>query len=79
MLSVWTPHLGDIEAGPIRPTLDGVFSMKKFVLAAFAALSLGVALVPAASAAALRNSMHQGAYDNTGNGPQETGVEGGGG
>ena len=53
--------------------------MKKFVLAAFAVLSLGVAVVPAASAATLRDTTHQGAYDNTGRGPQETGVEGGGG
>ena len=53
--------------------------MKKFVLAAFAALSLGVALVPAASAGVLRNSTHQGPYDDTGRGPQETGNEGGGG
>ncbi len=53
--------------------------MKKFVLAAFAVLSLGMAVAPAASAAPLRNSTHQGPYDDTGHGPQETGIEGGGG
>ena len=53
--------------------------MKKIVLAAFAVLSLGVAIVPAASAAMLRNSTNQGPYDDTGHGPQESGLEGGGG
>ena len=53
--------------------------MKKIVLVAFAALSLGTALAPATFAAPARNNTHQGPYDDTGRGPQETGVEGGGG
>jgi hypothetical protein len=37
--------------------------MKKLILAAFAALSLGVAIAPLANAA----TSHQGPYDNTAN------------
>ncbi len=49
-------------------------------LAAFAALSLGVAVVPAAHAAFFgdRQGYHQGPYDDIGHGPQESGLEGGG-
>ena len=56
--------------------------MKNLILAAFAALSLTTAITPAANAAAFGRSYathDSGAYDNTGHGPQETGLEGGGG
>jgi hypothetical protein len=46
--------------------------MKKFFLAALTVLSLGVGVANAAT-------LHNGPYDNTGHGPQETGLEGGGG
>jgi hypothetical protein len=51
--------------------------MKKLILAAFAALSLTAGIAPMAHA--LVYSHHSGPYDNTGNGPGETGQEGGGG
>jgi hypothetical protein len=50
--------------------------------AAFAALSLTAAIVPVANAAGRarpETTHHQGPYDNTGKGPQQTGLEGGGG
>ena len=58
--------------------------MKTMILAAFAALSLGAAVVPAAQAATFgfpQSSLtqHHGPYDDTGRGPGETGLEGGGG
>jgi hypothetical protein len=53
--------------------------MKNLILAAFAALSLTAAIVPVANAAATNGTYHSGPYDNTGNGPGETGMEGGGG
>ena len=56
--------------------------MKNMILAAFAALSLTAAIAPVANAATFgstQTSLHQGPYDNTGHGPQETGLEGGGG
>ena len=53
--------------------------MKNLLLAAFAALSLSAAVVPAAHAFTMMGSQHTGPYDNTGNGPGETGEEGGGG
>lgn len=56
--------------------------MKNFFLAAIAALSLTAAVVPAADAAVFGNpssTHHAGPYDNTGHGPDETGLEGGGG
>lgn len=46
--------------------------MKKIVLAALTVLGLGVG-------AANAYTLHNGPYDNTGNGPQQTGLEGGGG
>ncbi len=55
--------------------------MKKLVLAAFAALSLSVCGAQMANAftrGLVHNSYHSGPYDNTGNGPGETGLEGGG-
>jgi hypothetical protein len=51
--------------------------MRNLILAAFAALSLGVAVAPAANALVYSN--HSGPYDNTGHGPGQTGLEGGGG
>jgi hypothetical protein len=56
--------------------------MKTMVLAAFAALSLSAAVVPAANAAISafpQSTQHSGPYDNTGHGPQQSGLEGGGG
>jgi hypothetical protein len=56
--------------------------MKSFFLAAIAALSLTAALAPAASAYTRgfpQTTHRSGPYDNTGNGPSETGMEGGGG
>ncbi len=56
--------------------------MKTIFLAAFAALSLGVAIAPAANAFTRgfpQSTHHSGAYDDTGNGPGESGMEGGGG
>jgi hypothetical protein len=56
--------------------------MKNLMLAAIAALSFGAAVVPAANAAIRgtpHSTYHSGPYDNTGHGPSETGLEGGGG
>ena len=56
--------------------------MKSFFLAAIAVLSLGAATAPAAYAytrGVPHTTYHAGPYDNTGNGPGETGMEGGGG
>lgn len=55
--------------------------MRYLIRAAFAALSLAT-ITPVANAAtfsSMQNTVHQGSYDNTGHGPQETGLEGGGG
>jgi hypothetical protein len=46
--------------------------MKKFFLAALTVLSLSAGVANAVT-------LHNGPYDNTGHGPQETGLEGGGG
>ncbi len=55
--------------------------MKNLILAAFAALSLTAAIAPVANATIglPHNAFHTGPYDNTGNGPQQSGLEGGGG
>ena len=56
--------------------------MKSFFLAVIAALSLTLAIAPAASAftrGVPHTTYHSGPYDNTGNGPSQTGMEGGGG
>jgi hypothetical protein len=59
-------------------------SMKSLIRVAFAALSLA-AITPVVANAATRGfpqsslTQHQGPYNNTGHGPQETGLEGGGG
>jgi hypothetical protein len=56
--------------------------MKSFFPAVIAALSLTVAIAPAMSACTRgvpHTTYHSGPYDNTGNGPGETGLEGGGG
>ncbi len=45
--------------------------MKKFFLAALTVLSLSAGVANAMTS-------HTGPYDNTGNGPQQTGLEGGG-
>jgi hypothetical protein len=52
-------------------------TMKKLILAAFAALGLTAGIAPMAHA--FTNTYHSGPYDNTGHGPGETGEEGGGG
>ena len=56
--------------------------MKNLFLAALAALSLAVAIAPPAHAFTRgfpTSTQHSGPYDNTGHGPNETGMEGGGG
>ena len=56
--------------------------MKNLILAAFAALSLTAGVAPVAHAytrGMVQSTHHSGPYDNTGNGPGETGEEGGGG
>jgi hypothetical protein len=56
--------------------------MKSFFLAAIAALTLAAAIAPAANAytrGVPHTSYQHGPYDNTGSGPGETGMEGGGG
>jgi hypothetical protein len=56
--------------------------MKNLFLAAVAALSLTAAIAPGANAATRgfpHSTYHSGPYDNTGAGPGETGMEGGGG
>jgi hypothetical protein len=56
--------------------------MKNLVLAAFAALSLTAAIAPSAHAFTRgfpRSTQHSGPYDDTGQGPSETGMQGGGG
>jgi hypothetical protein len=50
--------------------------LQGMILAAFAALSLAAAVAPAANAATTK---HNGSYDNTGKGPDNTGQAGGGG
>ena len=57
--------------------------MKYLIRVAFAALSLAT-IAPVANAATFgfphsSLTQHQGPYDNTGHGPGETGLEGGGG
>ena len=55
--------------------------MKYMIRVAFAVLSLA-SIAPVANAATFgspNSTQHQGPYDNTGRGPQETGLEGGGG
>jgi hypothetical protein len=56
--------------------------MRNLFLAAFAVLSLGVAMAPAANAFSRgfpQSTYHSGPYDDTGHGPGQTGLEGGGG
>jgi hypothetical protein len=56
--------------------------MRSALLAVFAALTLAIAFASSAMAATsgLQNSSGQsGPYDNTGRGPNESGLEGGGG
>nr|WP_294518244.1 hypothetical protein [uncultured Rhodopila sp.] len=56
--------------------------MKSFLLAANAGLSLTAAIAPAANAytrGVPHTTYHSGPYGNTGTGPGETGMEGGGG
>ena len=55
--------------------------MKNLFLAAFAVLGLAIAMAPAANAytAGFPHSPgHSGPYDNTGNSPGDSGLEGGG-
>lgn len=55
--------------------------MKTMILAALTVMSLGVGVANAQSYShpGQQWSTHSGAYDNTGRGPQQTGLEGGGG
>ena len=55
--------------------------MRHFILAAVAALTLGAAIAPAANAFSVgtpQSTRHSGPYDNTGNGPGSSGLNGGG-
>ncbi len=56
--------------------------MKKLILTAFAAIGLIAGVAPMAHAFTAgfpHSTYHSGPYDNTGRGPGETGLEGGGG
>jgi hypothetical protein len=71
-----------IEAGHFARLRKRRNPMKTLILAAFAALSLTTAIAPAANAfvrGVPHTAYHSGPYDNTGRGPGETGMEGGGG
>jgi uncharacterized protein YraI len=65
----------------VRHPDEELIKMKNVFLAAIAALGLAAAVAPAAEAArnTANTSQHSGPYDNTGNGPGQTGLEGGGG
>jgi hypothetical protein len=81
----------DLFSGPSNPDatrysarqpVEEIERMKNLILAAFAALSLTAAIGPAAHAFTTgmpHSTYHSGPYDNTGKGPGETGMEGGGG
>jgi hypothetical protein len=79
--SLYRPSSGDVARTRHAISLANremeTFTMKNFFLAAIAALSFAAAIVPAANAA--RSPYHSGPYDNTGNGPSQTGLNGGGG
>ncbi len=62
-----------------RQTME--YQMKTLLLAAIAALSLGAVAAQAApnGYGSSHSGYHQGPYDNTGQSPGETGLEGGGG
>lgn len=65
-----------------RASRRGVSELKNLILAAFAALGLtaGVAQMAHAAISGMpTGTYHQGPYDNTGNGPDSSGLEGGGG
>jgi hypothetical protein len=53
--------------------------MKTMLLAAFTALALSAGAAYAQNVPSQTTVHHQGPYDNTGNGPQSTGLGGGGG
>jgi hypothetical protein len=53
--------------------------MKTKILVAFTALALSAVAAYAQSVPLQSTVHHQGPYDNTGNGPQSTGLQGGGG
>jgi hypothetical protein len=53
--------------------------MKTMILAAVAALALSAGIASAQTLPLQSTVHHQGPYDNTGSGPQSTGLEGGGG
>jgi len=76
------PICGSVKAGHSRPTRRWRIPMKNLFFAAFAALSLAVAVAPAANAFTRgfpASTQHSGPYDDTGHGPNATGLEGGGG
>jgi hypothetical protein len=57
-------------------------NINMLIRAAFAVLAIAAGIVPVANAGSPAKpdmTHHAGPYDNTGNGPQETGLEGGGG
>jgi phosphate/sulfate permease len=66
----------------IQEMFARALTKKTLILAAFAALSLIAAIAPVTSAAIFgvpQSTSHSGPYDNTGSGPGQTGLEGGGG
>jgi hypothetical protein len=69
-------HLSLHREPDISPDFGWRIPMRNLILAAFAALSLTAGVAPMAHA---YTTGHSGPYDNTGHGPGETGLEGGGG
>jgi hypothetical protein len=72
----------DVARYSARQAVVEMIAMRKLVLAAFAAISLTAGIAPMAHAFTsgfYHNTYHSGPYDNTGHGPGETGMEGGGG
>jgi Spy/CpxP family protein refolding chaperone len=62
-------------------SFGNLYSTKTLIRAGLAALSIATigSVADAANARGLRYGQHQGPYDNTGHGPQQSGLEGGGG
>jgi hypothetical protein len=63
----------------ISPDYIWRIPMKKIVLAALAALSVGAGVANAQTYSHGSPAQHSAIYDNAGHGPQQTGMEGGGG
>jgi hypothetical protein len=75
-------HGPDVARLSARYPEEEMITMKRLILAAFAALTLTAGGAPMAYANTrgfYHNTYHSGPYDNTGNGPGQTGLDGGGG